>query len=463
MCGILVAVRHASRLDQLETVIGDSVLRTCIRRRGPDHLGEAHTGPHETGLQVHFLSSVLHLRSNKLVEQPFLCRNGSILGWNGELYRGIDGAEEAERSDTALVADALESTTDSSQILECFSRLEGEFAFAFYHAPTATLWFGRDRFGRRSLVWRRNAEGLELSSVACRGKDFQEVPTMGLFSLELGAAGSRLSYHRWHADSSGSPPIPDALEGPPVGLAVPTFLNLTGHNLDVPSPVDGGLDALLRARIQIVADFEKVLGPSVRRRVCNVQRTANEQASIAILFSGGLDCTVLAYLAGKAAPDGETIDLLNVAFENPRSLAAKAANKNANPERDKYNVPDRDTARRSVLNLRQALPDREFRLVEINVPFEETKQYRDRILDLMFPSATVMDLVCAAGGRAYSRNEVTLLVLLAQSIAMAFWFAVRGESDGFVSRAKVLLSGLGADELLGGYCGMVAPPSISVC
>ena len=61
------------------------------------------------------------------------------------------------------------------------------------------------------------------------------------------------------------------------------------------------------------------------------------------------------------------------------------------------------------------------------------EQHRDYIRSLSEPCHTVMDL----------------------SIAMALWFASRGEGlldDGaYTSRARILLVGIGADEQLGGY------------
>jgi asparagine synthetase B (glutamine-hydrolysing) len=44
---------------------------------------------------------------------------------------------------------------------------------------------------------------------------------------------------------------------------------------------------------------------------------------IAVLFSGGLDCSVLAWLIHTLLPPNEPIDLINVAFENPRTIAAQ--------------------------------------------------------------------------------------------------------------------------------------------
>jgi asparagine synthetase B (glutamine-hydrolysing) len=60
---------------------------------------------------------------------------------------------------------------------------------------------------------------------------------------------------------------------------------------------------------------------------------------IAVLFSGGLDCSVLAWLIHTLLPPNEPIDLINVAFENPRTIAAQKTK-----SEDVYRVcPDRIT------------------------------------------------------------------------------------------------------------------------
>lgn len=83
----------------------------------------------------------------------------------------------------------------------------------------------------------------------------------------------------------------------------------------------------------------------------------HDQPRVAILFSGGLDCICLAALADKHLPIHEPIDLLNVAFENPRSQNAKKNKQNNPPSAAAdatatYDTPDRITGREGVQELR---------------------------------------------------------------------------------------------------------------
>jgi len=91
--------------------------------------------------------------------------------------------------------------------------------------------------------------------------------------------------------------------------------------------------------------------------------TTTNDTRVAILFSGGLDCSVMAWLVHTLLPPDEAIDLINVAFENPRAIAAQKTR----PE-DAYNVcPDRITGRAGWLELCRlsAIQGREWRFIEV--------------------------------------------------------------------------------------------------
>ena len=63
-------------------------------------------------------------------------------------------------------------------------------------------------------------------------------------------------------------------------------------------------------------------------------KNSSNDCKVAILFSGGIDCTVLALLADSYVPKHQPIDLLNVAF--PKN------NKN------NYDLPDRKTGLKNL-------------------------------------------------------------------------------------------------------------------
>lgn len=200
-----------------------------------------------------------------------------------------------------------------------------------------------------------------------------------------------------------------------------------------------------------VASLEENLRKSLAMRVQNIAKPphydAKDGAKLAVLFSGGVDCTVLAKLSHELLPIEEPIDLLNVAFENPRRVAAsEATSGKANGVTDAAisayeECPDRITGRSSLAELQDTCPNRTWRFIAINIPYTETLEHRNQIKLLMRPHNTEMDL----------------------SIACALYFAARAQGEispadptstqttPYTSTARVLLSGLGADELFAGY------------
>lgn len=176
-------------------------------------------------------------------------------------------------------------------------------------------------------------------------------------------------------------------------------------------------------------------------------------AKVAVLFSGGLDCTLLARLSHEILPIDEPIDLLNVAFENPRVAAAAASANTINQKHSPSlssqtsiyeNCPDRITGRSAFTELQQTCPTRTWRFIAINIPYTETLSHRDLIKLLMRPHNTEMDLSIACALYFASRGQGTLHTSPSTTTA-------EPEPEPYTTSARVLLSGLGADELFAGY------------
>ncbi|KAG0297606.1 hypothetical protein BGZ98_000548 [Dissophora globulifera] len=508
MCGILFAIRRCQESlleqDQDQDLTRRyehtwSSLERLNTRRGPS-AQDTHVD-HAGDIELTFYGAVLHLRGDTVARQPHVSsRTGDVLIWNGEIFDGI--FVDHHQNDGKVLMDRLDAISDkgSSQqahaglFLQVMATIEGPYAFA----ASRTIYFGRDCLGRRSLLWHKKGvigDKLDLpfmltsvgySHIHSELLPLEEVPADGIYSLSLNLAGDNtIARYPWLASSAVE--SQHALTGPPLSMQLP-FGRVndsvpTDSQLSEPFPEDAKFDLAHPGIVppitddmkKGISDMIRVLGDSVKRRVQDIPRTGlPHEARVGILFSGGLDCLCLAALADRFLPEGEAIDLLNVGFENPRSVKAKAAEDALNLKRLKkqnarssganqeainqsnivdgssitsgpssqssstFNVPDRITGYESLAELRRIAPGRHWNFVEINVPFEEATAHRAEILERIAPLETVMDL----------------------SIAMAFWFASRGigylkNSQGelvpYTSQAKVLLSGLGADEQLGGY------------
>ncbi|KAF8980613.1 hypothetical protein BGZ46_003964 [Entomortierella lignicola] len=451
MCGILFSIRgHDAKPCQVYERTW-SALQELNTRRGPS-AQDSHKvliarneaqGEDVVKSELDFYGAVLHMRGDTVTRQPHISKSGNVLIWNGEIFDGI--FVDHHQNDGQVLMDLLEAISDQEKVvdhaklfLEIMAKIEGPYAFVYFHALSSKIYFGRDCLGRRSLLWHgagneRNGADLPFILTSVGYSTFHS----DLLALEEKLPFGRVNHH-----------IPTNDE---LSETFPEDIKLDQAHPEVVPPVT---DDMKKA----ISDMVEVLGDSVRRRVQDIPRTGlPHDARVGILFSGGLDCLCLAALADRFLPEGEAIDLLNVGFENPRSVKAKAAeealalkrqkkqgtttpssSRSSKTQISKFNVPDRITGYESLAELRKIAPQRHWNFVEVNVPFEEATAQRSEILERIAPLETVMDL----------------------SIAMAFWFASRGvgyikneddEMIPYTSQAKVLLSGLGADEQLGGY------------
>ncbi|KAJ1924439.1 hypothetical protein IWQ60_005203 [Tieghemiomyces parasiticus] len=534
MCGILL---HLSR--EVSTPAEQAWFRELSRwnqHRGPDSENlsteELPLASHDLdgrSVTLHYSAhaTVLHLRGDRCVPQPLFSPGRQLeLYWNGEVFDSLEIGSHTNDSEVIFSAlqDAVCRNEDGSAVVETIRKIGGPFAFALLDKTRGALWFSRDCLGRRSLLWSSPSATkptFTLSSVgppslnADTVDEWEEVPARGIYRLDLHAwaSGSEwsdchvcfpwtlaaadcpsgLAFHRVNrtlpepgtmvestvprADSAQSPASLRELQWPPQFL----------------EEASGLLDVLRQAVAERVQTVPPVTTDSTDgtawRNWCTGHTAAalnrflvptSGPARLAILFSGGVDCLCLAALTHQILPLNEPIDLINVAFENPRTTALKQpfistdqparphmcspstqlwAGHSTLPTADKhaledfddveycrlFDVPDRLTGRHSLAALRAWAPDRDWRFVAVNVPYSDVEKYRTRIVDLMAPAATVMDL----------------------SIATAIWFAASGrghlepltkEKDQgriqllpYTSTARVLLLGMGADEQLGGY------------
>ncbi|KAL0260574.1 hypothetical protein SLS55_004263 [Diplodia seriata] len=431
MCGIFAS------LSRHRHVHPDRATALFLDNRGPDC---CHT-LERTVDAVHavFRSTVLALRGSSVVAQPLLdAASGSILCWNGEAWE-ID-QEPVTGNDSHAVLDLFRDAcgrsppNSAAAVVDCISRIRGPYAFVFYDAVGRRLFYGRDCLGRRSLLQSINDAGDFVLSSICDGhvsSSWREVEADGIYMVDLDSSTStsfrvtHIPYLYPGVDGVESQAL--VLPYPPLNRAVSTSPPLLAEDS---SPVKSLRDHLVKS-----------LKLRLESGTASVHRNSGEpdqqHAKIAILFSGGLDCTVIARLAHQILPYSEPVDLLNVAFENPR--IHRPHTDKSGSEYSPYELcPDRITGRASHAELCEVCPERAWRFVEINVPYVETLAHRDVVIALMHPHNTEMDL----------------------SISYALYFASRGSGTArefagqrveYATPARILLSGLGADELFAGY------------
>jgi asparagine synthetase B (glutamine-hydrolysing) len=125
----------------------------------------------------------------------------------------------------------------------------------------------------------------------------------------------------------------------------------------------------LQPGAESVQMLRQCLTSSLQLRVLNVpqppEKAEDAETRVAVLFSGGLDCTVLARLASDILPPEQTIDLINVAFENPR-IASRMQMEGGSSIQNIYEVcPDRVTGRASFQELISVCPQRSWRFIAV--------------------------------------------------------------------------------------------------
>lgn len=498
MCGICCSVSFS--IEHFSKDLKEDLLCN-LRRRGPDSSGQLLKS--NANYQCLFSGHVLHLRG-VLTAQPLEGERGDVLLWNGEVFGGVQ--VEAEENDTQIMFNCLSSCQNESDIVSLFSEVQGPWSFIYYQASNHHLWFGRDFFGRRSLLWHFSNLGMSfcLSSVGSHTSEvanpWREVPASGIFRIDLKSTSVCksvvLKLYPWRSISKENV-LKDCDDGLAQILAsLPAFVSVAANearlclkepvaplNVLLPPAPAAALRAgiassppagdTLRALLtdahtqEVVGRFLAVLSGAVRRRVLCLPRegarppgavleTRDRKAKVAVLFSGGVDSMVMAALADRHVPLEEPIDLLNVAFMTkekaaPASSSSKGRKRGncempsegstrdaaAGPEKG-AGAPDRATGRAGLKELQAASPARAWNLVEINVSLEELQELRRaRIRHLVQPSDTVLD----------------------DSIGCAVWFAARGagclvapeDVRPYRSQAKVVLTGIGADEQLAGY------------
>lgn len=462
MCGIFCAI---SQGEQQPCEALHSELAQLLHNRGPDLQDTQQID------NVLLAGNVLWQQGAMPQKQPIIAGHLALL-FNGDLY-GLEDKKPAEQSDSAWLMQQLikcdeqreEREEQETALLSLLQQLQGPYCLVLYnrcdliyiysyiynltlHSScrlTATVYFCRDALGRNSLLIERQAQCIRLLSTSCHVPHSLclELPPLGLYKLQVKQLDKCTLYPWQKLDQDAVQQLQKLeasmqwtqtqVERPIAPLWLQREQADSSYDLYalVEDAVKLPLEQLYQHLLQhlplqqTLQRFDELLQLSVAQRVqctapicrkCEGNQCAH--AKVSLLFSGGIDCSILALLADRYVPRDEPIELINVAFERVASGVAATT--------DIWNVPDRQTAQQSHKELQSLCPTRQWQLLEVNVTRDELRrQLRQHIRQLIYPLQTVLD----------------------ECLGCAFWFAAAAPE----STARVALLGSGADELFGGY------------
>lgn len=398
---------------------GSNNLFSALSRRGPD-LHHREDFDVVDGVHIALLGCVLSLRGKTPTRQP--AQDGKdLLLFNGEIY---DIDEEDEQSDTArLLLRLKKAQGDEAEMLHFLDSMRGPWSIIYWCSSSQKLYFGKDRLGRRSLLVKIHGKNrLTIASVASdtESSGFVELPPAGLFFVDPVSHPCRIGLVERTRTILGH----EAMERAEMSSA--SFLPATWLR-SVPREAFQSVDMSIDLSAQM---FINVFRTSIERRLMLSSRTGEEKKPrFAVLFSGGIDSLFLSLMLDKCMVKSESIDLINVAFGRDEEIEL---------------CPDRLNAVDALRELqRMVTKSRSVRLINVDVsPVEADEALNNNVRPLTFPCRQLMD----------------------DSIGTSLWFAGRGKGydatfpssnarEYVQSNAKVLFSGLGADELMGGYKG----------
>jgi asparagine synthetase B (glutamine-hydrolysing) len=480
MCGIGCILDsnnfcHLSNSSSNGVGISESDIQVVIRNRGPNSLNTI------TRNGCSFIGSVLHIQGPKLIDQPYISSDGDVLLWNGEVFS--TDSFEIGLSDTVQISKLLNKeikstierdgskhtdTFDRSELLlsvvqsvtKSLSHINGPYAFIYYHKSLEIIIYGRDPFGRRSLLTlKENGCTIALSSVWATSSDcngdtdvsddnrlkWEEIPVTGIF----GCSVQKKENENLHLFPGGIVDLPEKnnLFAPWPSSRIKLGRRLTFSDSSIDLKIDNTIDPFVtsssllldtllnavRCRVSSMGfDSTSMISHNVVSAKSNLVLSdlsnqieeihlSTHQCRVGVLFSGGIDSVVLAALLHLSLPSSdEPIDLLNVAFtgkensiaisDNTGGIEEGAISAGIEPLNDEEDVldqpaPDRLAAVAALGELQNLYPKREWRLVHVDVTSQERQKHEEQIKNLIRPRNTHMDL----------------------NIGTALWFASRGQ------------------------------------
>lgn len=380
-------------------------LTIALRESREALLAAAHRGPDAEGLKTFETPAGLVVMGHRRLSiydlsaagsQPMTVRGCTVI-FNGAIYNFRELRTELENA-----GHVFSTQTDTEVLLAaylawgegCVARFNGMFAFALYDAPRQRLFLARDRFGEKPLHFAKTGGGLAFAS---------EIAQLLTFAPDL----ARLNEGR----------TGDFLNLGMVDASDETFFK---EVLRFPAAHHAIID-LSRAGRTELAPVRYWSAPPVDKRFTRPEDAASELASlmqgavrlrlaadvpVGTCLSGGLDSTWIARLAGEQRGTGPAFSCISAVFDAEDVAGASLSER----------------------------------------PFVEAAAEGARFdVQIVSPSdrevAEQFDPIVRAQGEPFASASIC-----------AQYFVFR---QAHRAGLKVMLDGQGADELFGGYAGMI--------
>lgn len=408
MCGINLQVWKDASCAVCSKVFVDKNLNANLRNRGPDSYRAIEPSTRDfypEYYKVRLQASVLKMRK-ELVSQPVSLTENCYLCWNGEIYETAGNDEQVwnyETSDTLLLAKRLKDSSFDRNEDEACKEISKVMAtlynaeFGFLILTKSSVYYGRDKWGRRSLLRWDCPNACGSFQIVSAAEEFQDLEKLEENEIDhtwteiLPGIVHQMTLANIHQESTQQIPYPSFS---PLSVHSTTF---TKNFERIPQGVS---KELWEASIQLEYHLRRA-----------VQMRLDSERPSAVLFSGGLDSAVVAALAAELC--SHPLLLYNVSFGPSFEKSA-----------------DRKAAIVTAEALQAIHSEKNILFEDIVVNWEDICQHEPHIRTLLQPKTTLMDV----------------------NIGIALWFASRGGTAVEEAQTpRVLLLGMGADEQMGGY------------
>ena len=411
------------------------------------------------------IDSFLNLTNNNNIfeKRPYYDSElKNIFQFNGEIYvnKNTNGDNIINTNKYMTLFNILNNFSKENKIddinayianfFKIYNNIESDHSFCFHDNVNKQILISRDVFGKRSVIlyYVKSLSILILTPVLTETLINLSKNNDDIYILEIPSNHLLLINQNEHINNINKISLYDNIYMTKVHLLRfnPNSTKITSYE-------------------KLTDTCHQLLRKSIKKRISDILNNEKNKYTLGITFSGGLDSTLAAYYSLLETPDYINIDLFNLSFDK--------------------SSPDRITGIISYKELIDKFPNRKINLILIDKEYniDITENFQKNILKLIYPRKTHMDFnissaknisTCKKGYLVdkeklieYFKNLDNKIVnndlikkyeqkeyqnnILTKKIANFEYDKFTDMSKLYISDAKIIIDGLGADEIFGGY------------